>query len=270
MPEAGDKTDKDPITGWSSPSSVDVVIPTRDIVPEALLRSVRANIPVNRLIVVTRDDDGGEGIGVARQVGLDRVSTEFYVSIDSDTVEVPEGWFRRLIGHFSDPRVVVAGGAPIFGAGVGPLESYYRYLYNRSGSALAGGFSAVILRTGVLRRYGYPRARSGEDLILFRMLRRDGYRWVMDPGVEVAQPRGPLEELGKMLWWSQGSVYAGRSPLWALYKLLLGVYEGVFYGLRVHPVLFVFLPLRELVWCFGFLGNYKRIRLAEPDRIVKV
>jgi len=251
-------------------TAIDVVIPTRDFVPETLLKSVKENIPVNKLIIVTKEDDKGQGIGVARQMGLEKVTTDFYASIDSDTLEIPRNWFGRLIRHFNDPSVAVASGAPIFGAGIAPLESYYRFLYNRSRSALGGGFSAVIVRTKVIRKYGYPKARSGEDLILHKMLSRDGFRWVLDPTVEIFQPRGPLEELRKMLWWSQGSVYAGRSPLRALYKMLLGVYEGVFYGMRVHPILFVFLPLRELVWSIGFLSSYKRIRLAEPDRIYRV
>lgn len=101
---------------------VDVVILTKNSLKPCLaecVRSVYANVPVNRLIVVDGGsidgtveflskfpnvvviDDSGGNRATARQKGIEAVETEWFMFVDSDVI-LCEGWFDKAVRLIAD------------------------------------------------------------------------------------------------------------------------------------------------------------------------
>lgn len=113
------------------PRSVDVVTLTKDSehVLEQCLTSLYVNAPVNQLIVVdgcSRDRtlqiieaferkfsniqliSSRGSRGEARQIGLGKVKTDWFMFVDSD-VELCHNWFRKAVKHVDDATGAVWG-----------------------------------------------------------------------------------------------------------------------------------------------------------------
>ncbi len=233
----------------------DVTICSRyGIIPERLLNSIEANIPVNKLHVITAKDDEGGGVGVARQMALNRVVTNFYVSIDDDVPELPRHFMPRLLRHFHDPATAVASAVPIY-TGNSHLETYYRALYFNSGY-VPPTLTAAVLRTRTIKRFGFPPFPAGEDAYLKRLLEDHGYGWIVDLSVEVEQPRTLIEDLNKMSWWCEGAIRLGYPKFYAFKRMASGLRHGLVYGLKYDLHLLYILPIKNFIWAYWFLRKH--------------
>lgn len=187
---------------------IDVVMLTKNSIKPCLdlcLKSIRKEIPVNRLIVV----DGGSTDGTlelikrfkdlnplividkhgnratARQIGISKVETDLFAFIDSDIVLSP-GWFSQAIKYFDDPTVGAVWGATI------PLEprkmKYYMAMarfYNKGPLELSKEKGAVrgMLHDTLLRTYAVkdiqipPQLHVMEDHFI-RLYVEKRYKWI--------------------------------------------------------------------------------------------
>ncbi len=181
---------------------VDVVIPVRTatggehVKLDMCCKALRAYVPVNQLIMVTADctpenvraideradipiiDKSAIGVGRARRIGLNRVETSYYASVDSDVL-LSENWYRWAI-------------ATVKQAGVGACQGYSRpqsrfferlhYL-----DALSIGryvdLGNTMLSTELVRKVGMPDTPAYEDEELRRRLASHGYSWITNPSL---------------------------------------------------------------------------------------
>ncbi len=181
---------------------VDVVVPVRTAAGEEYqkvemcCKALRAYVPVNRLIMVTADaaaeniraiemladfpiiDKSAIGVGRARRLGLNRVETSYYASVDSDVI-LSKQWYSWSI-------------ATIRQTGVGACQGYSRplsRLYARLQyiDALKVGryidLGNTMLSTKVVREVGMPKDPSFEDEELRRRLAAHGYSWITNPSL---------------------------------------------------------------------------------------
>ena len=157
------------------------------------LKSVVNNIPVGRIIVVdgrSNDktleiagrfadfvvNDEGRGIGHARDLGLSLVETEIFAFIDSDVI-ITDGWFKSLIRHLVDRKVICAEGVWI---PFSPISrAIYDYYLSKHCHSFAT-FSNTLCRTEVLKEIGIPKIVAGEDREVRKRAESSGYRWVVD------------------------------------------------------------------------------------------
>ena len=163
---------------------------------EDCLRALRAQtVPAEIIVVDNGSTDGTVGISrtladmvivvpgvriaALRQAGAEAANNDIIVTTDADTVAPPE-WLEKLLRHFSDPRVVAAGG-PVRALNPGPIQDLYT-----SGLSVAArtgmliGSNMAYRRDALLQSGGYTRVKKGEDWELTAKLRRLG-RVVFDP-----------------------------------------------------------------------------------------
>ncbi len=140
---------------------VDVIIPTKNSMKPCFpqcIQSIRANVPVNRIIIVDKGstdgtvefakasgctviDDSDGTRATARDKGIRESDTEFFVLVDSDVLLEP-GWFSKIRGAMEEGKV---------GAACGFLYPTGRHMLNLYRSL------AAMYRTGGLQnlaRYG--------------------------------------------------------------------------------------------------------------------
>jgi glycosyltransferase involved in cell wall biosynthesis len=162
------------------------------------LKSIANNIPIARLIVVDEGssdetleiarsfadfivDDGGRGIGHARNLALSLAETEIFAFIDSDVI-ITDGWLNSLIRHFIDRKVICAEG---FWIPFCPISlAIYNYYFSKLGNSFAT-FSNTLCRTRTLKEVGIPKIIEDEDRKARKRAEASGYRWVVDRKAKV-------------------------------------------------------------------------------------
>lgn len=188
------------------------------------LRQIKNQIPYKNLIVVygTSSDatkeiaeaftdkvfwDDDRGLGAARNLGLEKASSEIVAMIDADVILSGE-WYNQIISNFKDPTVAGAIGTCIYGYGFKPIESYWEYI-RHTGETNVGCHSAMLRRELVLNVGGFdPSIKgAGEDYELVQRLKKAGYRWIWVRGADVYHPMHVLEYFHHLLWWSRGKPY---------------------------------------------------------------
>jgi glycosyltransferase involved in cell wall biosynthesis len=109
-------------------SKVDVVIPVRNEFTklEFCCKSALRRIPINNLIIVVSPSkdrtlqvakkygnivfmDDNQGVGHARSLGLEKVETEYYVSLDADII-IPKNWYSMCSESIRGERVAACQG----------------------------------------------------------------------------------------------------------------------------------------------------------------
>jgi mycofactocin system glycosyltransferase len=204
----------------TDPADVTVVVPVRDRAPllDRCLAALGHRYPVivvddgsrnpqavaaiaaeHSAQLVARPVNGGPG--VARNSGLEQVTTELVAFVDSDCVPSP-GWIDGLAGHFADP--LVAAVAPRIMTLAGPSGAQR---YARAASSLDMGAeparvapnsrvsyvptAALLVRRAALLAVAGPAGvfdpglRFGEDVDLVWRLDESGWRVRYDPSVRV-------------------------------------------------------------------------------------
>lgn len=163
------------------------------------LNSIKTNVPVHHLIVVDQfsEDDTinvvkhyfpralivqtTETLGRARKLGIDLVDTEYFAFIDDD-LELKEGWFRKIIRHFSDEKVGAVQGFIRYY--VDFMDKLALYTLKRTKPIREGRFrgqaGSAIFRTKVVRDWCPPRvALAWEDYLLTQHVISKGYKWLL-------------------------------------------------------------------------------------------
>lgn len=221
------------------------------------LKSVVNNIPVARVIVVdggSNDetleiarrfadlivDDGGKGIGTARNLALSLAETEIFAFIDSDVI-ITDGWFKSLIRHFVDRKVICAEGFLIPFCPIS--RAIYNYYFSKLGNSFAT-FSNTLCRTTTLREIGIPKLIEDEDRKARKRAEASGYRWVVD--------RNAIVHSFKSLWnWivsARRSGKAGAIYSWSTQKQMI-------FELATTPAVSLSLSVKDprLVICYSTL-----------------
>ena len=186
---------------------VDVVILTKNSLKPCLaecVRSVYANVPVNRLIVV----DGGSSDGTveflskfpnvliiddsegnrasARRKGVMAVETEWFMFVDSDVV-LSKDWFRNASSYI-DGGVGAIQGIDIniadstvtdYAHAMNKLRKIFR-MPKKSKPAFKRAFTGdVLIRTEAIKNIKIPKfLHFWEDQYIRRYIERNGYRWL--------------------------------------------------------------------------------------------
>jgi glycosyltransferase involved in cell wall biosynthesis len=251
---------------------IDVVIPVRNealklkVCCEALLR----HIPVRSLIIVvgeSKDEslrisrefanivvqDENKGIGHARALGLKKVESEFYASIDSDVV-ISESWYKFCRAKIDDPKVGACEGLlwPI-GANYRKVlkfwsESWTKELSNNptDETSIPCSLGNTILRTKVVKEVGMPLDRWGEDQLLRKRLSSKGWRWIVDLGLLTTHLVSDVEILKHALYWSKFKKMEGT------FLIELGQILKDFIDPQTKRALWTYLLLLRVVGCYGF------------------
>ncbi|QDQ98577.1 glycosyltransferase [Tomitella fengzijianii] len=132
------------------------------------------------------------GKAVALNLGIARISEEFVVRIDADTVIGP-GCIRTAMSHFADPRVGSVGGMPLPAEEktwidkVRLVEVYLRHgffqvsLDGYRGVLGVPGMFAIYRRSAVVAVGGMVQGMNGEDTDICIRLGSAGFYTVADP-----------------------------------------------------------------------------------------
>jgi glycosyltransferase involved in cell wall biosynthesis len=228
---------------------VDVVIITRN--SERMLReclkSVYANVPVNRLIVVDGystdktlqivrgfqkkhgsvlliQDRGTRA--TARQKGIDHVKTEWFMFVDSDAV-LCNNWFKKAEKHIG-PGVGAVWGIEIWSTIRNPVILKLFLMVTRKIFDLRGGTHDTLIRTDLVKDIKIPKIlHVFEDAYIKDWIAAKGYKLVAcyDPYCIHYRPAS--------VWTIRGSlniiadaIRFGRVTLFAKLTLAYGFYTA--------------------------------------------
>lgn len=234
---------------------VDVVVLTKNSQEqlERCLDSVYRNVPVNRLIVVDGystdqtpeivkkfnkkynnvllvQDSGGRGR--ARQIGIERVQTEWFLFVDSDVV-LCNDWFKRAVKH-TNKNVGAIWGIEIWSVlQKSPvLKTFLRV--TREIFEIRGGTHDTLIRRDAVKDIKIPKSlHAFEDAHIKDWITKKGYKVVAcyDPYCLHFRP--------ETVWTLRGSVNI--------------VIEAIKYG--------TFTMLAKLVAAYGFYTGYSVYQL---------
>lgn len=178
---------------------IDVVVLTKnsEFVLDRCLRSVYANVPVNKLIVVDgHSEDGTLGIlerynrrfgnvrvvfeggsrGRARERGIREVGTEWFLFVDSDVV-LCEGWFRKVRGYMKGGVGAIWGVDVPEGVTGGLMTRFFKWVETRVFD-IRGGCHDMLVRSEAVRGVRIPGGlHTLEDTFI--------KGWILSRGYEV-------------------------------------------------------------------------------------
>jgi glycosyltransferase involved in cell wall biosynthesis len=178
-------------------------------------------VPINNLIIVvgrSKDntletankyaniiiEDENKGIGHARSLGLEKVETDYYASIDSDVI-ISGSWYNWCIRTIKKPRVGACEGFqyPI-GTNFQKVLTMWSKEWRKDLTHIIGGsLGNTMLRTDIVREVGMPFERSWEDIALRKRLVSKGYRWVINYDLLSTHDVSDIEILLHTLHWSK-------------------------------------------------------------------
>jgi glycosyltransferase involved in cell wall biosynthesis len=179
---------------------VDIVIITRnsDRVLRECLKSVYANVPVNRLIVVDGystdktlqivsefqekhgnvlllQDKGTRA--TARQKGIENVKTEWFLFVDSDAV-LCNDWFKKAEKHLG-PGVGAVWGIEVWSTIRNPVILKLFLMVTRKIFDLRGGTHDTLIRTDFVKDIKIPKIlHVFEDAYIKDWITQKGYKLV--------------------------------------------------------------------------------------------
>lgn len=201
---------------------VDVVIPTMG---EPSLRccvdSIRKNMAVNKLILVAPKildslvqfpdiewiicDE--RNVGKKRALGLKRVTTPYYASIDSDVL-ITRKWYNWCMATIRRKGVGACEGFPQ------DLGKYYpKILLDSIRNGGHAGLGNTMLKTSVVRMVGMPENRYGEDWELRLRIERTGNKWIMNENVICYHLKSDVDVLKSDAKWAEIAGKEALNPL---------------------------------------------------------
>jgi len=175
---------------------------------ERCLRSVKREVPVNKLIVVDKFSEDGTlevvrkifpnalilrsrvNLAKARELGISKVSTEYFVFVDDD-IELPRGWFNTLLKYLDEGTGGIHGHAV---PACDPLEKWFHWVKEVWEPRRLGGREVItvtdnpdvirgcthntLIKTEAVRDWKPPAMLSAfEDHHIARHVIKKGYSW---------------------------------------------------------------------------------------------
>jgi glycosyltransferase involved in cell wall biosynthesis len=228
---------------------IDVVIITRNSerMLSECLKSVYANVQVNRLIIVDgystdktlqivrefQEKHGNVLVihdrgtrATARQKGIDNVKTEWFLFVDSDAVLCNE-WFKKAEKHLG-PNVGAVWGIEVWSTIQNPVILKLFLMLTRKIFDLRGGTHDTLIRTDLVKDIKIPKIlHVFEDTYIKDWITQKGYKLVAcyDPYCIHFRPDS--------VWTIQGSlniiadaIRVGRLTLFAKLTLAYGFYTA--------------------------------------------
>lgn len=189
---------------------VDVVLLTKDSNKpyfKQCLESLYLNFPVNRLIVIDGGSTDGtievlrnyEGIefyydvegtrGSSRQIGISKVSTEWFFFLDSDVI-IHDGWFKKAKEFMTNKTGAIQGwehpvGLPSeisdFGYAMDKLNEIIKRQRKTmfTDSRIRGFTGCVLIRTKAVNGIKIPPSlHDYEDWYIKKHIEKKGYKWL--------------------------------------------------------------------------------------------
>lgn len=175
-----------------SQSKIDAVVAVKNeaFKLQICCRELLKKVPINNLIIVVGEskdntleiankyadivvEDENKGIGYARSLGLEKVETEYYASIDSDVI-ISKDWYSWCRNTIQKPRVAACEGYPR------PLGARYAKCQRLDLKHPYCSLGNTMLKTHVIREVGMPLVAFGEDHVLKERLESRGYNWMVN------------------------------------------------------------------------------------------
>jgi glycosyl transferase family 2 len=257
---------------------VDVVVPVRSAEGSEYrkllicCRAIRSRIPVNQLIVPSASsraktkqriseladipvfDEDAVGAGPCRNLGLKKVQTEFYASIDADTA-VREEWYPWCIRTIRDPNVAACQG---YSRPLSRLLDRFVTMEALDKSTYAD-LGNTMLRTDVVKALGMPTAPMLEDHMLHNRIIRNNYQWIVNRDISSDHLLNELDVLWHRYWYGRFE----PQDLASFWKLSLWIARDTFMvrTRKFGSQLAFFISLADLAKCSGSLiGYYSPVR----------
>jgi glycosyltransferase involved in cell wall biosynthesis len=164
-----------------------------------VLLSIKKEVDVHDFIVIDRYSTDGTleivrsvfprarvfqtfaNLGIARKMGIERVTTEYFAFIDDD-IKVSEGWFTKLISFIKrEERVAAVQGSVRYD--VSYMDKARAFELSRRKENVTeitgrGYTHNTLLRTSVLMDFNPPGLiHSWEDFLITQHANKKGYRW---------------------------------------------------------------------------------------------
>ena len=271
---------------------VDVVVCTKNQAKalDQVLTQIVREIPFENLIVVygnstdnTREIaskytdkvfwDADKGLGAARNMGIQKATSEIVAMIDSD-VTLDKGWYSQLIGHFQNPDVAAVMGTCVYGYGCKPLESYWEY--QRCNEIINYGCQNTMFRRELVLKVGnFNKAikGAGEDYDLFQRLLSAGFEWLWIRDASAYHPMTLWNTLSMCVGGQGVSHILIEAAKWAAKTSLVRVYarQGLFLfesfrtaaklSIAVDPSFLLLWPLIRVTSIVEVLKGLKKHRL---------
>ena len=263
---------------------------------EQILTQIVQEIPFENLIVVygnstdnTREIaskytdkvfwDGDKGLGAARNMGIQKATSEIVTMIDSD-VTLDKGWYNQLIGHFQNPDVAAVMGTCVYGYGCKPLETYWEY--QRCNETINYGCQNTMFRRELVLKVGnFNKAikGAGEDYDLFQKVLSAGFKWLWIRDASAYHPLTLMEYIKHVRWWARGQPFIIEAANWAAKTSLVRVYarqvlymiesffKGVKLSVKVHPIFLLYYPLLRIMSGLELLNGLKKQGLCSSREL---
>lgn len=183
---------------------VDVVLLTKNSIKPCLgecVRSIYANVPVNRLVVVDGGSEDGtiefmkrfpkvvvvEDLGgnraTARQKGINMVETEWFVFVDSDVI-LSDNWFNEAWKNVNDHVGAIQGFDNLIGdksvSDFADAMAKLRKHLHKTPKEYPAFTGDVLIKTSIVKDIKIPNfLHYYEDQYTRKFIRNKGFKWVI-------------------------------------------------------------------------------------------
>jgi glycosyltransferase involved in cell wall biosynthesis len=211
-------------------------------------RALRNRVCLNNLIIVvgkSRDstmeiakkygdivvNDQSRGIGWAREVGLEKVETQYFAYVDADVIVAP-AWSARCLQLIRIPNVAACEGVP---------ETTGKYSAITKDALLNDRYcslSNTMLKTKVVQKVMMPHVYWGEDWELRKRIWNARFEWVVDPDLKCIHLLNDWQAIRHRAHWTSHT----KIPILRILKIALGSPKYLFehghsYGRGIYEML---------------------------------
>lgn len=249
------------------------------------LESIKKEIPFHHIIVVDRFSVDGtqnaikeifpsaiiaqsvENLAVARALGVKSVDTDWFLFIDSD-VEIPKGWFKKILSNLSEGIAVVHGYALAVSRSSRKWNEF-TYSFSRVPKLIdvdasnpdraRGLLDATLLLRSAVEDWAPPNYLPGfEDHHLLRHVVHKGYKWRMLPRLYVNHHGGFMPRLKRVRWDSACArliKFRNHNLNTVLKRTMVGLPLAILGALKMgEPMIILNIWLNRLFSLLGYVG----------------
>jgi glycosyltransferase involved in cell wall biosynthesis len=232
--------------------------------------SIVANTTAKTKVKVEIYSDEGRGLGVARQIVVNKANGKYIIFVDAD-VKLFDDFVKMHVKFMEEnPNVGVGLGKPmLFQGGTLVLSVWNLYVY----AAHACGTDATIFRPEALRRVGGfdPNIKGAcEDIDVLNRIQRKGFLVSLNEQARwLHKSRENLRDfLAERSWFGYGSHYVSHKPNHPHYTWRDNPIGYFRYGLRMafkayrltHKKISFLIPIQmvlsNIFWWYGFYKGH--------------